>query len=220
VPVFTAGSTTIPAASIWTGSRLWCAAFRDHGLVPGDVIGIVGVPGPAMVQVIVAALWEDLCIAVLPQLSPELLAESSLPSFPAVIVQCPSSEDIAINECMVDVPTLVAAGIGGPAPYVSRALTRHRSECLAERSDAVAERFLFENVKGDLDWLDDYAVRERLAATMTETRYSAQVILATRDWTDPLACIDECVTPIIGRADHVVFANPVSPPLELIGPTA
>jgi hypothetical protein len=55
-PVFTSGTTTIPAASVWIGSRQWARAFRKAGLTQNDVVGIRLPAGPAFVQVLVAAL--------------------------------------------------------------------------------------------------------------------------------------------------------------------
>jgi hypothetical protein len=63
-PVFTSGDTTIPAASIWTGSRHWIRALRDGGIAPSDVVGIHLTPGPAFVQLLVAALCNNNIIAI------------------------------------------------------------------------------------------------------------------------------------------------------------
>ncbi len=58
-PVFTSATTTIPAASVWTGSRHWARAFRKAGLVAHDTLGIDLVAGPAFVQILVAALSNE-----------------------------------------------------------------------------------------------------------------------------------------------------------------
>ncbi len=55
----------IPAASLWAGMRLWCAAFRSAGLVQGDRVVLALPPSPAFVMVLLAALWEGLTLAPL-----------------------------------------------------------------------------------------------------------------------------------------------------------
>jgi hypothetical protein len=63
-PVFTTDETNIPPASIWTGSRLWATAFRERGIVSGDTIAVALAPGPVYAQVLTAALFENLTIAL------------------------------------------------------------------------------------------------------------------------------------------------------------
>ncbi|MBC7809035.1 MAG: acyl--CoA ligase [Akkermansiaceae bacterium] len=65
-PLFCFAEGVIPAASVWTGSRLWVEAFRTAGLVPGDRILLALPPSAAWLQVFVAALWEGLTIALVP----------------------------------------------------------------------------------------------------------------------------------------------------------
>ncbi len=51
------------AASLWAGTRAWTKAFRQVGLVAGDVIGCDLPAGPAFVQVLLASLWEGITFA-------------------------------------------------------------------------------------------------------------------------------------------------------------
>lgn len=62
IPLFVFGDATIPAASVWTGSRLWVEWFRGLGLTAGDRVVIALPPSPAWLMVAVACLWEDLTI--------------------------------------------------------------------------------------------------------------------------------------------------------------
>ena len=57
----------IPAASIWTGSRVWLDALRASGLLPGDRVACALPPCPAFVQLLLAALWEGYTLALLPE---------------------------------------------------------------------------------------------------------------------------------------------------------
>ncbi len=74
-PLMAFSDGVIPAASLWAGMRLWCAAFRSEGLVPGDRVVLALPPSPAFVMVLLAALWEGLTLA---PLDPKLSAEQAL----------------------------------------------------------------------------------------------------------------------------------------------
>jgi acyl-CoA synthetase (AMP-forming)/AMP-acid ligase II len=54
------------AASLWAGSRQWVRAFRAAGLQPGDRIVCALPPGAAFVQLLIASLWEELSLAIVP----------------------------------------------------------------------------------------------------------------------------------------------------------
>lgn len=64
LPALIADGTITPAASLWTGARLWCDAFRSGGLAAGDRVVIAMPPSAAFLQVLVAAVWEGLTIAL------------------------------------------------------------------------------------------------------------------------------------------------------------
>lgn len=66
LPALIVDDTITPGASLWTGSRLWMQAFRNAGLTAGDRLVLALQPSPAFVQVLVAALWESLSVALLP----------------------------------------------------------------------------------------------------------------------------------------------------------
>ena len=66
LPALIADDTITPAASLWTGSRLWVDAFRAHDLQPGDRLVLSLPPSTAFVQVLVAALWEQLTVVFAP----------------------------------------------------------------------------------------------------------------------------------------------------------
>ena len=66
LPALIANGTITPAASLWTGARLWCDAFREAGMHPGDRLIVAMQPSAAFVQVLVAAIWEGHTIALAP----------------------------------------------------------------------------------------------------------------------------------------------------------
>jgi len=55
-----------PAASLWTGSRLWTQAFRSGGLDAGDRIVIALPSNTTFVQVLLAAIWQGCTICLIP----------------------------------------------------------------------------------------------------------------------------------------------------------
>jgi hypothetical protein len=69
-PLFSFGdgevASVIPAASVWTGSRRWVAAWRDAGLRPGDRIALDVPPSIAFLHVLVAGLFEGITLVVCP----------------------------------------------------------------------------------------------------------------------------------------------------------
>ncbi|PSQ96261.1 MAG: long-chain fatty acid--CoA ligase [Bacteroidetes bacterium SW_9_63_38] len=75
LPAVIANDTITPAASLWTGSRLWVQAFREADLSAGDRLVVALPPSTAFVQVLVAALWEGCTVALVPPHDdvPELL---------------------------------------------------------------------------------------------------------------------------------------------------
>lgn len=66
LPAVISDGTITPAASLWTGSRLWLDAFRDAGLTAGDRLVISVPPSAVFVQVFAAALWQGLTLVLLP----------------------------------------------------------------------------------------------------------------------------------------------------------
>jgi len=66
LPALIVDETITPAASLWTGSRLWVQAFRGSNLRSGDRLVIALPPSTAFVQVLVAALWEGYTVAPAP----------------------------------------------------------------------------------------------------------------------------------------------------------
>lgn len=75
VPAFIDDNAITPAASVWTGSRLWVQAFRGADLQPGDRVVIAMPASAAFVQVLIAALWQRLTIALAPPSAPPGLAD-------------------------------------------------------------------------------------------------------------------------------------------------
>ncbi|GAB4462296.1 MAG: class I adenylate-forming enzyme family protein [Armatimonadaceae bacterium] len=65
-PLFGFEIGAVPAGTIWAGARLWTYAFRGASLTPGDRLLLAIEPCPAFIQILVAAIWEGLTIAILP----------------------------------------------------------------------------------------------------------------------------------------------------------
>ncbi|MEL6906120.1 MAG: hypothetical protein AAFZ87_04060 [Planctomycetota bacterium] len=70
LPLLVSMAGTTPAASLWTGSRLWVQALRERGAESGSRLWVDLGPGPAVLQVLLAALWLD-CDTVLGALPAE-----------------------------------------------------------------------------------------------------------------------------------------------------
>lgn len=66
LPLVHLDGVVMPAASLWTGSRVWVRAFRDAGLRQGQRLVLALPPSPGFVQALVAAWWEGLTVAPAP----------------------------------------------------------------------------------------------------------------------------------------------------------
>ena len=75
-PLFIFEHAAIPAASVWTGSRLWVEHFRSAGLQAGDRVLLALEPSPAWLMIFVACLWEDLTIVPVPPSSSSSILDS------------------------------------------------------------------------------------------------------------------------------------------------
>lgn len=64
LPLLRSDGIAIPAASLWTGSRLWVAHLRDASVEPGSRVWIDLAPGPAALQCLLACWWLE-CDVVL-----------------------------------------------------------------------------------------------------------------------------------------------------------
>lgn len=87
LPALIQEETITPAASIWTGSRLWVQTFRATDLQPGDRLVIAVPPSTAFVQVLVAALWEGYTVAPAPSTDDVSSLLSSLEARAAVATE-------------------------------------------------------------------------------------------------------------------------------------
>ena len=66
LPALVKNDAATPAGSLWTGARRWTASFREASLRAGDRLVVALPPSTAFVQVLVAALWEGVTVAVAP----------------------------------------------------------------------------------------------------------------------------------------------------------
>ncbi len=53
------------AASLWAGTREWTRAFRSAGVEAGQVVASVLPTGDALLQLLIACLWDDLSLLLL-----------------------------------------------------------------------------------------------------------------------------------------------------------
>lgn len=67
LPLLVSDYGTIPAASMWTGSRIWVGAFREIGLQAGDRLVVALPPSPAFLQVLLAGIWHELTLVFVPE---------------------------------------------------------------------------------------------------------------------------------------------------------
>lgn len=65
-PVFSFEEKVIPAASIWTASRAWVHFFRSQKITKGQRVVVKLTDSPAFLAVLVAGIWEHLCLCILP----------------------------------------------------------------------------------------------------------------------------------------------------------
>jgi acyl-CoA synthetase (AMP-forming)/AMP-acid ligase II len=65
-PLFVFNDGIIPAASMWFQMRAWTQAFRGAGLQAGDHILLALPPNRAFMAIVLAGLWEELTVALLP----------------------------------------------------------------------------------------------------------------------------------------------------------
>jgi len=64
LPALVMNGAITPAGSLWTGARRWTEAFRDAGLQAGDRLVVALSPSAAFVQVLVAAIWDGVTVAI------------------------------------------------------------------------------------------------------------------------------------------------------------
>ncbi len=62
VPAVIHNDAITPAASLWTGSRLWLQAFRNANLQPGHRLVLALPESAEFIQVLIAALWHNLTV--------------------------------------------------------------------------------------------------------------------------------------------------------------
>jgi tyrosine ammonia-lyase len=65
-PLFIFDNQIMPAASLWTGSRLWCDAFRAHQIGQGTRVVLALPPSIEFIQVMLAGLWEGVSFVLCP----------------------------------------------------------------------------------------------------------------------------------------------------------
>ncbi len=66
LPALIKNGAATPAGSLWTGARRWTDSFREASLRAGDRLVVALPPSTAFVQVLIAALWEGVTVAVAP----------------------------------------------------------------------------------------------------------------------------------------------------------
>jgi acyl-CoA synthetase (AMP-forming)/AMP-acid ligase II len=89
-PLFVFSEGAIPAASVWTGARLWTQAFRAAGLGAGDRVVLALPPSAAFLQALVGALWDGLTVALAPPPADTDRAESLRADLDARVIVTPA----------------------------------------------------------------------------------------------------------------------------------
>ncbi|MBC8135824.1 MAG: AMP-binding protein, partial [Fibrella sp.] len=121
-PLFCFDEGVIPAASIWTGSRLWVDAFRKAGLRAGDRVVVSLPPSAAWLQVFVAAVWEGLTIALAPTLRSSAMIDSLMHAVDArtAVVTIDGSDYFNADWCSgpLSVPDTMRKTYHPPTPEV------------------------------------------------------------------------------------------------------
>jgi acyl-CoA synthetase (AMP-forming)/AMP-acid ligase II len=107
-PLFVFPDCIIPAASVWSGARLWVHAFRAEGFTAGDRILLSLPASPEFLQILVAALCEKLTIALAPPTGDVALREEWATTLDVrAIIASGSSPDL---------PVWIPSGCEGPTP--------------------------------------------------------------------------------------------------------
>lgn len=65
-PLLVFEGTSVPAASLWSGAKLWIDELVRVGMEPGDRIVLSLPPGPAFVQLLLASLWDEYTLILSP----------------------------------------------------------------------------------------------------------------------------------------------------------
>jgi hypothetical protein len=197
MPIFSAGATTIPAASIWTGSRLWTKAFREADLVFGDVIAIDVVAGPICAQIITAALWEGLVFAVLDRSD---ISTVALPPGARLV--------ISDRHLVTALPTWGCLGIGGPE--VRSAAARIGSDTFVTDGDSeIAMLSMVKTDAAETIWepVTDTSLQQFLTGHLPSSRYDESVIVSTLSWSRPEDLVAGFLAPLLGGAAHLVQSD-------------
>jgi hypothetical protein len=197
-PVFThsrplGSSTTIPAASVWNGSRHWTTAFRTHNIVANDSIAIALPAGPVFAEVLIAAFRHDLTVVLT---APDTIA--SLPANVRVLIAEDSQEDSA--QC-VQLPVWGANGISGP--QTSLESPRTVANIPGTNRATPCPRLLAR--RGD-NWMayNDEMIIALMRSVTSSTGVTAQTILTGPQWHDLASLVMGLLAPIAMRASHVI----------------
>ncbi len=78
LPLVWTRDALVPAATLWTGARLWVEWLRAGGVGAGDRVVCALPPGPAFVMLLVAALWEELTFVPIPPPADASAVEAAL----------------------------------------------------------------------------------------------------------------------------------------------
>ena len=187
LPLLVSEYGTIPAASIWTGSRIWIGAFRELGLQAGDRVIVALPPSPAFLQVLIAGIWQELTMAFVPETA---VVEHTLQQVDARCI-------IALKKGS---HTLVPNGVEGPG-YPSPQL---RSTIAAPTPEA---RFLLQTsgTTGAPRWiaLSDRNILSVLQYHIKALKLSEARVLSVLPWNHAFGLIIDLLTALFSGAEII-----------------
>jgi len=187
LPALISEGTITPAASLWTGSRLWTEAFRATDLQPGDRIVLAVPPSACFAQVLIAALWEGYTIALL---RPESDVDAALDAVDARAAVTPTSGTHAWR----------AEGVAGPLSTPDA--LRNASEV---RTPDVRFLLRTSGTTGTAQWvaLSDRNVLSVLASHLPKYRLGDARVLSVLPWSHAFGLVLDFFPALLSGAEII-----------------
>lgn len=122
-PVVVFPESVRSAASLWSGTRAWTHQLRAAGIGAGDTVWSVLPVGEALLQVLLACLWEGVSLMLL---QPDVIEDGELDALR--LVERADGALLLLPACGALSPTWVHAPAAGGWPSDDRLLTRRQRE--------------------------------------------------------------------------------------------
>lgn len=118
-PLLVFSDAIVPASVQWNVSRRWVDVFKTLKIAPGERVAVLLPPGTAFVAVLLAALWCDVTLVILP---PSYGAAEALRRYDAVCTVSQEEHEYGINVTASGEPGAVPASkrtpVVAPTPEV------------------------------------------------------------------------------------------------------